>query len=90
MYGPHLPATPLPVIEKRQQRTITEEAQPITPYISGERLGPQSLVTVDATEEEKSQVTAANKKNFLWLYHEMLTVTHKQFEDRLHVMMRWC
>lgn len=67
MYGQHLPATPLPVIEKRKQRTITGEAQPITPYISGERLGPQSLVTVDAREEDKSQGTVANKKNFLWL-----------------------
>ena len=35
VYGPHLPATPLPVIEKRKQRTITGETQPITPYISG-------------------------------------------------------
>ena len=43
LYGPHLPTAAAPVIEKRKQRTIRQELQPINPYISGERVGPQSL-----------------------------------------------
>ena len=67
VYGPHLPTAAAPVIEKRKQRINTQELQPINPYISGERVGPQSLKTGGATEDEKDQSKLALKKNFLWL-----------------------
>ena len=49
VYGPHLPTAAAPVIEKRKQSTITQELQPINPYISGEGVGPQSLKTGGVT-----------------------------------------
>ena len=67
VYGPHLPTAAASVIEKRKQRTITEDLQPINPYISGGRVGPQSLTTGGTTDDKEDQSKLALKKNFLWL-----------------------
>ena len=67
MYGPHLPTAAAPVIEKRKQRTITQELQPINPYISGERVGPQSLKTGGITEVNVSKVNLRSRRTFFWL-----------------------
>ena len=67
MYGSQLPTAAAQVIEKRKQRTITQELQPINPYITGERVGPQSLKTGGVTKDEQAQSKLALKKNLLWL-----------------------
>ena len=88
VYGPHLPTAVAPVIEKQKQRTITQEVQPINPYISGGRVGPQSQL-----EMRKTKVNLGSRRTFFGCFHEIPTVSSRRYRDGLvstskHVMMR--
>ena len=68
VYGPHLPSVAPPAIEKRKQRVITHEVQPLNTYISGERVGPQPLTTTDTDDnDQQNEAEKAGLKNMIWL-----------------------
>ena len=65
VYGPHLPNAPLPLVEKCKQRSITLESQPLSTYISGDRVGPQQLTTNCPDNLREAELTKL--KDFVWL-----------------------
>ena len=68
VYGPHPPSVAPPAIEKRKQRAITHEVQPINTYVSDERVGPQPLTTTDTDDNDQhNEVEKAGLKNMIWL-----------------------
>ena len=83
VYGPHLHTAAAPVIERRKQKIITQELQPINAYISGERVAPQSrtCTTGSPTEDEKDQSKAALKRNFLWLLSRITDCVNQKIPE---------
>ena len=68
--GPHLPRITPPVIEKRKQRTIKQDVQPLPVYISGERVGPLPVPPMneqDDNEDEQLDARLVEMKDFVWL-----------------------
>ena len=54
VYGPHLPSAQLPAVQKKKQKTITQDIQPLTHYISGQRKDPPTTktTTIDSNVQE--------------------------------------
>ena len=63
VYGPYLPATELPCIEKNKQRSVSVEHEELEVYVAGARVGPQCLVTSESylQESQKAAEVAARK-----------------------------
>jgi len=67
VFGPHLPIDSLPAVVKSKKRTVTVETQQLPLSVSGERVGPQPLQTLDDTAECQLQAQTARKKDLLWI-----------------------
>jgi len=78
-YGPHLPRTELPRVEKNKQRSISIEHDELDVYIAGTRSGPQPLSTKDELCPEMNQAAqAARKKNLTWWIARQNYPEHKK------------
>lgn len=66
VYGPHLPNSELPRIEKLKQRSLNIEHQELPVYLTGTRVGPQPLPTrVNQLQEAKKAAQPACIKNLM-------------------------
>ena len=68
VYGPHLPNSELPRIEKLKQRSLNIEHQELPVYLTGTRVGPQPLPTREnQLQEAKKAAQPACIKNLMWI-----------------------
>lgn len=68
VYGPYLPPTELPRIEKKKQRSVRIEHEELEVYEVGAYVGPQCLLTKERNVQEfQKAVQVACKKNPLWV-----------------------
>jgi len=78
VYGPHPACAELPPLVKRKQRSIADEIQPLTPYIAGERVGPQPIIADDDINSQKNEAEIAQKKNFVWVVARTADIEEEQ------------
>lgn len=68
VYGPHLPSSELPRIEKLKQRSLNTEHRELPVYSTGTRVGPQPLPTREnQLQEAKKAAQPARIKNLIWI-----------------------
>ena len=68
VYGPRLPNSELPRIEKLKQRSLNIEHQELPVYLTGTRVGPQPLPTREnQLQEAKKAAQPACIKNLMWI-----------------------
>ena len=48
VYGPYLPTTELPCIQNNKQRSVSVEHKELEVYVTGARVGPHCLVTMES------------------------------------------
>ena len=68
VYGPYLPATELLCIQNNKQRSVSVEHKELEVYVTGARVGPHCLVTMESyLQESQKAAEVAHKKNLLWI-----------------------
>ena len=80
VYGPYLPATELLCIEKNKQRSVSVEHKELEVYVTGARVGPQCLVTMESySQESQKAAEVGHKKSLLWV------ITRRRNQDYLAI-----